>query len=146
MYKRWQSILLLCLACLLGSSTFAQTSVGLGGGGSIYAPAVAPYNANIIFVSCDMTGLYRSTDGGLTWKMMDERLVQGSTVFSVAFDPTSPGHIIANGPSGLMQSFDTGDTWSAFSPGAPDFVTTAAFSTDNPTKLVIVTFNGVYVF
>jgi hypothetical protein len=145
MYKWWQSILLLCLTCPLGSSTFAQTSVGLGGGGSIYAPAVAPYNSNIIFVSCDMTGLYRSTDGGLTWKMMDERLVTGSTVFSAAFDPTTQGHIIAHGPSGLMESFDTGDTWSAFSPGAPDFVTTAAFSTDNPTKLVIGTFGGVYV-
>jgi Bacterial Ig domain len=146
MYKRWQSILLLCLTCLLCSSTFAQTSVGLGGGGSIYAPAVAPYNANIIFVSCDMTGLYRSTDGGLTWKMMDERSVTGSTAFSVAFDPTTPGHIIANGPGGrLMESFNTGDSWSAFSPGVPNTVVTAAFSSDSPTKLVIGTSGGVYV-
>ncbi|HEV2989376.1 MAG TPA: hypothetical protein VG759_13110, partial [Candidatus Angelobacter sp.] len=72
----------------------AQTSVGLGGGGSTYAPVVAPYNSNIIFVSCDMTGLYRSTDGGQHWTMMDERKVQGNTRFSVAFDPTTQGHII----------------------------------------------------
>jgi hypothetical protein len=149
MYKRWQFILLLCLACLLYSSTFAQTSVGLGGGGSIYAPAVAPYNSNIIFVSCDMTGLYRSTDGGLHWTMMDERAVQGSTSFSVAFDPTTQGHIIGYHPGlGMRESFDTGNTWSAFSPGLPagsGSITAAAFSTDNSTKLVVGTSNGLYV-
>src|SRR5579884_2742645 len=149
MHKWWQSILLLCLTCLLGSSTFAQTSVGLGGGGSIYAPAVAPYNSSIIFVSCDMTGLYRSTDGGLHWTMMDERAVQGSTSFSVAFDPTTQGHIIGFHPGlGMRESFDTGTTWSAFSPGLPSgagSITAAAFSTDNPTKLVVGTSNGLYV-
>ncbi|HEY2115783.1 MAG TPA: Ig-like domain-containing protein [Candidatus Angelobacter sp.] len=120
--------------------------MGLGGGGSIYAPAVAPYNSNIMFVSCDMTGLYRSMDGGLHWTMMDERTVQGSTSFSVAFDPTMQGHIIGYHPSlGMRESFDTGNTWSAFSPGSPGSITAAAFSTDSPTKLVIGTSSGVYV-
>src|SRR5579864_2561241 len=128
------------------SIAHAQTSVGLGGGGSIYAPAVAPYNSNIIFVSCDMTGLYRSMDGGQHWTMMDERVVQGSTSFSVAFDPTTQGHIIGYHPAlGMMESFDTGNTWSAFSPGSPGSITAAAFSTDSPTKLVIGTSSGVYV-
>jgi hypothetical protein len=128
------------------SAAYAQTNVGLGGGGSIYAPAVAPYNSNIIFVSCDMTGLYRSMDGGLHWTMMDERVVQSTTSFSVAFDPTTPGHIIGYHPSlGMRESFDTGNTWSAFSPGSPGSITAAAFSTDSPTKLVIGTSSGVYV-
>jgi hypothetical protein len=112
----------------------------------MYAPAVAPYNSNIIFVSCDMSALYRSMDGGLHWTMMDERTVQGSTSFSVAFDPTTPGHIIGYHPSlGMRESFDTGNTWSAFSPGSPGFITAAAFSTDSPTKLVVGTSSGVYV-
>ena len=129
------------------SVAYSQTSVGLGGGGSIYAPAVAPYNSNIMFVSCDMTGLYRSMDGGLHWTMMDERQVQGSTSFSVAFDPTTQGHIIGYHPGlGLRESFDTGNTWRAFSPGSPSgSITAAAFSTDNPSKLVIGTSSGVYV-
>jgi len=128
------------------SVAHAQTSVGLGGGGSIYAPAVAPYNSNVMFVSCDMTGLYRSMDGGQHWTMMDERAVQGSTSFSVAFDPTTQGHIIGYHPSlGMRESFDTGNTWSAFSPGSPGSITAAAFSTDSPSKLVIGTSSGVYV-
>jgi len=86
------------------SAAYAQTSVGLGGGGSIYAPAVAPYDSNIMFVSCDMSAFYRSMDGGLHWTMMDERVVQGSTSFSVAFDPTTPGHIIGYHPSGMRES------------------------------------------
>lgn len=93
-----------------------------------------------------MTGLYRSTDGGLTWKMMDERKVQGSTSFSVAFDPTTQGHIIGYHPGlGMVESFDTGDTWRQFSPASPGQITAAAFSTDNPSRLVIGTFNGAYV-
>src|ERR1051326_2808720 len=116
MYKRCRFILFIWLLTILCHSNYGQTSVGLGGGGSIYAPAVAPYNSNIIFVSCDMTGLYRSKDGGLTWTMMDERQVQGNTSFSVAFDPTTPGHIVGYHPSfGLVESFDTGDTWHQFS-------------------------------
>ena len=146
MYKRCRFILFIWLLTILCHSNYGQTSVGLGGGGSIYAPAVAPYNSNIIFVSCDMTGLYRSKDGGLTWTMMDERQVQGNTSFSVAFDPTTPGHIVGYHPSfGLVESFDTGDTWHQFSPSRPDFITAAAFSTDNPSKLVVGTSSGVFV-
>ena len=79
--------------------------------------------------------------------MMDERQVQGSTSFSVAFDPTTQGHIIGYHPGlGLRESFDTGNTWRAFSPGSPSgSITAAAFSTDNPSKLVIGTSSGVYV-
>jgi hypothetical protein len=107
---------------------------------------VAPYNSNIIFVSCDMTGLYRSMDGGLTWKMMDERQVEGSTSFSVAFDPTTQGHIIGYHPGlGMVESFDTGDTWRQFSPGSPGQINAAAFSTDSPSKLVIGTSSGIFV-
>ncbi|HXO37275.1 MAG TPA: Ig-like domain-containing protein, partial [Candidatus Acidoferrum sp.] len=85
-------------------------------------------------------------DGGLHWTMMDERVVQGSTSFSVAFDPTTQGHIIGYHPSlGMRESFDTGNTWSAFSPGSPGSITAAAFSTVSPTKLVIGTSGGVYV-
>jgi hypothetical protein len=146
MSQRWKLKIVLFALLVFCSVANAQTSVGLGGGGSIYAPAVAPYNSNIIFVSCDMSALYRSMDGGLHWTMMDERTVQSTTSFSVAFDPTTPGHIIGYHPSlGMRESFDTGNTWSAFSPGSPGSITAAAFSTDSPTKLVIGTSSGVYV-
>ena len=147
MSQRYKLKSILFLVLVFCSAAYSQTSVGLGGGGSIYAPAVAPYNSNIMFVSCDMTGLYRSMDGGQHWTMMDERQVQGSTSFSVAFDPTTQGHIIGYHPGlGMRESFDTGNTWSAFSPGSPSgSITAAAFSTDNPTKLVIGTSSGVYV-
>jgi hypothetical protein len=147
--------LLLFMVLTLCSLTIAQTSIGLGGGGSIYAPAIAPYDSNTIFVSCDMTGLYRSTDGGQHWVMMDGRKVQGSTnnsgtpSFSVAFDPVTHGHIVAFHPSlGLMESFDTGANWSVFSPAFPGGdVSAAAFSPDTPSRLMVGTSSqGVYTF
>ena len=146
--RMWCKVKLIVFVVVsLCSFTMAQSSVGLGGGGSLYAPAVAPYNSNIMFISCDMTGLYRTTDGGAHWTMMDERTVQGSTSFSVAFDPVTQGHIIGFHPSlGLRESFDTGATWSAFSPAFPGGdVTAAAFSPDSPSRLLVGTSSqGIY--
>src|ERR1700744_4099132 len=115
MSKQYRMSFALLIFLAFCSFSFAQTSVGLGGGGSIYAPVVAPYNSNIIFVACDMSGVYRTMDGGATWKMMDEHQIQSGIydvrpdlrlAFSVAFDPLTQGHIIGINPSkGLMESF-----------------------------------------
>src|SRR5437667_10191799 len=47
--------------------------LGLGGGGTMFAPQISPHDSTLIFVACDMTGLYRSTDRGKTWLMCDAR-------------------------------------------------------------------------
>jgi hypothetical protein len=72
---------------LLAGSSRAQSypgqPTGPGGGGAIYAPVVAPYDASIAFVACDMTALYRSvnidsvnTATGAQWTMLDNRHAQ----------------------------------------------------------------------
>src|SRR5436190_1966372 len=33
------------------------TSVGLGGGGAMFAPAISPHDSNLLFVGCDMGGI-----------------------------------------------------------------------------------------
>jgi hypothetical protein len=63
-------------------------SRGPGGGGAIYAPEISPRSPDTIFLSTDRSGLYRTDDGGLSWNLQDERTVQGSNRFSVAFHPT----------------------------------------------------------
>ena len=46
------------------------SSVGLGGGGAMFAPAISPHDPNLLFVGCDMGGVYRSADGGESWTMI----------------------------------------------------------------------------
>jgi len=62
-----------CLATSIAANAYAQVSAGLGGGGAMYAPQVSPFSSSLMFVGCDMTGIYRTTDSGATWRMVDTR-------------------------------------------------------------------------
>ena len=54
-------------------SSFVQR--GVGGGGGIFRPAISPFNPDLLFVSCDMGGTYRSTDRGKTWALIPSRYI-----------------------------------------------------------------------
>jgi hypothetical protein len=118
----------------------------------MYSPAISPApsrfsNARLMFVSSDLGGLYRSTDGGSRWRMVDERQMLsnvqdrdfgGYTVqvgYPVAFHPTM---VVAYGLNrGLRVSPDGGVTWKTFpfplsdSSGAFKLVTAIAFDGNN---------------
>jgi hypothetical protein len=128
--------------------------IGPGGGGTMFAPQVSPHDSTLIFVACDMTGLYRSTDRGRTWLMCDTRQVQSTAApgttgtpespygFAVAFhpDPMKSLRVLASHTrTGLMLSDQAGDddSWTAFQPalplngdGFPWTVLSAGFSRD----------------
>jgi photosystem II stability/assembly factor-like uncharacterized protein len=104
---------------------------------------VHPKNPDIVYVAAlghlwgpnDMRGVYRSTDGGGTWKQVLTRGPDAGAV-DLAMDPgnprvlyasfwqvrRSPYHFDSGGPgSGLFKSTDGGDTWTDIShaPGLP---------------------------
>jgi phage tail sheath gpL-like len=143
--SRCFTILVLLLTSL---AAIAQTSVGLGGGGSMYAPAISPFDPNVMFVACDMTGLYRSTDGGATWTMLDGHNIQGSTRFSVAFDPYTSGRVLGfRQPRGLVQSTDNGASFvSLASPplSSSDVVVAAAYTGNTDTTLLVASGSTLY--
>lgn len=60
---------------------------GMGGGGAMYAPISSPHDPNLVFVSCDMSGFYRSGDGGVTFELVDRRQMVGHTRLAPVFDP-----------------------------------------------------------
>src|SRR5947209_2186990 len=101
----------------------------------MFHPRVSTYDANLIFVACDMLAVYRSTDGGLSWTMCHTRQVHGSPSFSVAFDPANQNRVIGyHRLLGLRESTDRGMTWHDYLAPAPAAVannlelTAAAFS------------------
>ena len=115
--------------------------VGVGGGGSMYEPASSPHEAKLMFVSCDMGGLYRSEDGGASWTMLDFRNIHGSTQCRPAFHPTKPNVIWF----GAKISEDAGKTWKDI-PGAPfkGGVTRIAFG-DQGRMIVVGLADGAFM-
>lgn len=113
---------ILCLAKSDGSFLdvpFHSEPLGLGGGGAMYRPVISPHNPNLMFVSCDMGGFYRSGDGGKTWTMIDGRQMSGSPDTPVAFHPTDPNTIYAYGFGALRISTDGGITWRPLTDNPP---------------------------
>ncbi|MDE3216060.1 MAG: hypothetical protein KGO03_06660 [Gemmatimonadota bacterium] len=95
---------------------------------SIGALVIAPSDTNVVWVGTGDPnsrntiepgdGVYKSTDGGLTWKMMG--LASGQMIGNIAIDPTNAnvvyvamlGHAWDNkGDRGLYKTTDGGNTW-----------------------------------
>ena len=79
----------------------------------IGALAIQPANGQILLCTTQ-TGVWRSTDGAVSWK----QVLTGAAGTSVAFDPTDPtiayaalGTIRGNSQNGVYKSTDGGQTW-----------------------------------
>jgi photosystem II stability/assembly factor-like uncharacterized protein len=91
----------------------AFVPLGLGGGGGLFTPVGSPHDLDLLLVSCDMGGLYRSTDRGRSWAMLDMRMVRGNTHVLPVFDRKDARRVyFANGGK-LMVSDDAGVQWKA---------------------------------
>lgn len=77
---------------------------------SIQALAVHPVKQNIRYAGAFGLGVYKSTDGGLTWAQHREGLVNGF-VRSLAIDPQFPDTLYAGTNDGLYVSRDGDSTW-----------------------------------
>src|SRR5947199_8776287 len=96
--------------------------------GSVGDIAVAPSNPNVIYVGCgeglqrpDLAtgdGIYKSTDGGKTWKHVGLR--DGQQIGAVIVDPKDPDRVFVavlghpygpNAERGVFRSTDGGQTW-----------------------------------
>ncbi|MEO8373220.1 MAG: glycosyl hydrolase, partial [Candidatus Solibacter sp.] len=142
-------------ACVRGNATHGDgvyksldggrtwKNMGLEDSYHIGAVVVHPKDANVVYVAAlghlwgpnEMRGVYRSTDGGATWKQVLKRTNTAGAV-DLAMDPANPRVLYAStweisrkpwrmdsgGPgSGLFKSTDGGDTWNEISraPGLP---------------------------
>jgi hypothetical protein len=129
-------------------------TLGLGGGGAMYYPVVSPHDANLMFVACDLTGLYRSENGGSTWRVVDGRQMQGNSQCSVAFDPrpTQAKLVYAydDFPAylGLRVSTNGGITWNPFLVPGPfgglNGPPVTDIALDGTGRLFVGTTNGAY--
>jgi len=95
------------------------TAAGLGGGGAMFSPSFSPHDSNVMFVACDMSELFRSTDGASTWQPVSFREIRGNRWSAVRFtDVPNTLYVLDYAPRNLidgqwpMRSTDGGVTWS----------------------------------
>ncbi|HET6383069.1 MAG TPA: hypothetical protein VFJ58_06720 [Armatimonadota bacterium] len=153
------ALLLACAAALVqlapapASSTVPLTPVkaepvGIGGAGALFNPAISPHDPRLLFVSCDMSGFYRSDNGGQSWSMEDGRQIQGSPSARVFFHPVDPAVVFQYGPrNGLQISRDRGVSWTPFvtePPWGAAAVTAMVIDPGATSHILIGTENGLF--
>ncbi len=122
------------------------TVVGQGGGGVMVDVICHPTDTNIVWVVTDLTGIFKSTDGGVTYRRMggsvekEEQLFEWmrNTDHELVYDLSDPNIMywaldggIYTTP-GLYKSIDGGESWFKI-PGSPDLAPGS----------IVVDYNGV---
>jgi hypothetical protein len=95
---------------------------GPGGGGmGLHTILVHPENPERMWVAASAVGVFRTDDGGLTWKTcntgLDRQPVQGESreigycAHKVVLDPDDPDILYMQDHGGVNKSVDAGDSW-----------------------------------
>jgi len=141
-------VAILAMASLLSAQP-ANDSVwqvtGMGGAGGMYTPTISPYDSSLMFLSCDMSGSYRSTDGGKSWRLIHYMEIRGTLGCRPAF---TKDLVFWAEEGTLKYSKDKGLTWTAvpIEGGAlwKDSITAIAAVDGNPVVTAVGTSSGVW--
>ena len=69
-----------------------------------------------IYLAGAFAGVFKSTDGGVTWSLTGSTPVDADTV-TVAVDPQDPRVLLAGGSKGIVRSANAGATWQTVDAG-----------------------------
>jgi photosystem II stability/assembly factor-like uncharacterized protein len=53
----------------------------------------------------------KTTDGGKSWRLIKNGMIDDSDVFAITIDPRNPDHIVASACSGIYESYNKGELW-----------------------------------
>jgi photosystem II stability/assembly factor-like uncharacterized protein len=80
---------------------------------SVYGLAISPSDPNVVLALKNGAGLFRSDDGGDTWRLLRRSGLEHSR--ALAIRPDNPDFVLSGGKDGssaqLLRSADGGDTW-----------------------------------
>ncbi|MDQ3020019.1 MAG: hypothetical protein M3R36_05545 [Bacteroidota bacterium] len=146
--KNLLSLILFFTCTNLNSQITQWTSRGPGGGGALFSPSFSPHNPGEIYLSCDMSELFHTTDLGLSWKETDFREMIGNNGAKVQF--TNDPNIIycTNFENDLITPFkstDGGSSWSPLS-SDPTFGEAYGFFADNnnSNNIIVSSYTTLY--
>src|SRR5947207_4321857 len=122
------------------------TSNGPSTGGAVNTVAVDPRSANVVYAGGTL-GLYKSFDGGKTWRPSEAGIPAG-TVQTMAIDPSTPTTLFASlstGAHGIYRSTDAGATWTIAGTGLPNSIVNAvAIHPLHASTIYLGNYNGVF--
>jgi len=91
---------------------------GLPAGRPVRAVAVNPSDSMQILVGIELDGMYRSIDGGASWRRISAGLEPNNSLHDILFDPTNPRTVYATDAlSGIYRSTNGGETWAKINNG-----------------------------
>jgi photosystem II stability/assembly factor-like uncharacterized protein len=114
----------------IGPQPIAVPSLNTTWSGRVSVIAPDPTDANTLYIGADAGGIWRTTDGGVTWSALTDA-VPLPTIQSIAIDPVTPSSLYATtnprtyAPR-LLRSTDSGTTWQTSSVVTDDGVTMTA--------------------
>lgn len=117
-----------------------------GASGKLVAFAHDPTNPKVMYVGSANSGIYGTTDGGVTWSAMDNGIVDSSGYTAtgtrdLTVDPAQPSTVLAATSQQIYRSTNSGASWSPVGP-AGQAATQFAWS---GTKVYAATNAGVLV-
>ena len=87
----------------------------------IYAGSTGFYSAGSFDITQPGNGIYVSTDGGKTWRAVNNSLTEDASVYSIAVDPADSQVVFAaTSNHGLLNTSDGGQMWSTIENGVPE--------------------------
>jgi photosystem II stability/assembly factor-like uncharacterized protein len=119
-------------------------TTGIGGGGALFSPAISPFQSSEIFIACDMTELFYTSNSGLTWEVIPFYEIRAIPETMVQFtnDPNIlyaiNGDFLADQKK-PVKSTDGGHTWTELQTDPTFGETYYLFADDNSTSRLIVT-------
>ena len=93
------------------STQSALGPTGLPGGlKNVESLAIDPTDTNILYAGTWFLP-YKSTDGGQSWRIIKNGMIEDSDVFAIDIDRNEARHIIASACSGIYETRDGGENW-----------------------------------
>ncbi len=145
-------LFLSCVVLFAQPNSFQST--GIGGGGALYSPSFNPANPNEIFMGCDMTELFHTSDQGESWGERPFSEIQGGVWSEMQYtnDPNiryCVSHAAVNNVDKIrpMKSTDGGATWTPISPNVlleQGNINSIYADYDNPNRLVLNDYSRIF--
>ncbi len=139
----------------INSRIFAQpaqfSSRGPGGGGALFASSFNPTDPNEIYIGCDMSEIFHTTDLGASWNIPDFRQIESQKLAAVQFCNNNIRYAIdgANVNGSDLQrpskSTDGGATWTPLASDPTGNGAYSIFADPNNSNIVVLSdYNTLY--